>query len=168
MLFRSYAPEEQYRSRGKQGPWSDVYALTATIYKCITGVTPVESMERMREDTLKSPRELGVSISDAQNTAVMQGMAVYAENRFQSMDVLHAVLYSDESAVKVEPPKTPLETGLPSADIGDTGRIDTKLPYVDSANKKTILIGAAAVCGILLIAVCAALISKRPDRKSDV
>ncbi len=170
MLKPGYAPEEQYRSRGKQGPWSDVYALTATIYKCITGVTPVESMERMREDTLKSPRELGVSISDAQNTAVMQGMAVYAENRIQNMDVLHAVLYSDESAVKVEPPKTPLETGLPSADIGDTGRIDTKLPYVDSANKKTILIGAAAVCGILLIAVCAALISKRPDHdaKADV
>ena len=93
MLKPGYAPEEQYRSRGKQGPWSDVYALTATIYKCITGVTPVESMERMREDTLKSPRELGVSISDAQNTAVMQGMAVYAENRIQNMDVLHAVLY---------------------------------------------------------------------------
>ena len=105
MLKPGYAPEEQYRSRGKQGPWSDVYALTATIYKCITGVTPVESMERMREDTLKPPKELGVSISDVQNAAVMQGMAVYAENRIQNMDALHTALYSDKSAVKAEPSK---------------------------------------------------------------
>ncbi len=168
MLKPGYAPEEQYRSRGKQGPWSDVYALTATIYKCITGVTPVESMERMREDTLKSPKELGANISDMQNAAIMQGMAVYAENRLQNMDALHTALYSNEGAVKaVEPPKIQTESEPPRPDTPNVSE-NTDSPHsgISSANgvdKKTILIGAAAVCGILLILLCAALIPKKPD-----
>ena len=160
MLKPGYAPEEQYRSHGKQGPWSDVYALTATIYKCITGVTPVESMERMREDTLKSPKELGVDISDAQNEAIMHGMAVYAENRFQNMDALHTALYSNESVMKakaVESPEIQPGSGQSHPDI--------KLPAADGMDQKTMLIGAAVVCGILVIFLCIVFMPKRSDSR---
>lgn len=158
MLKPGYAPEEQYRRRGKQGPWSDVYALTATIYKCITGVTPVESMERMREDILKSPRELGADISDAQNAAIMQGMAVFAEDRIQNMDALHAALYTDGSAVRAEPPGTQSQNR------------QTQVRNTESVNRKPMLIGAAAVCGILAVILCIVLIPKKSDNliKDDV
>jgi len=171
MLKPGYAPEEQYRSRGKQGPWSDVYALTATIYKCITGVTPVESMERMREDILKSPKELGVGISDALDAAIMQAMAVYAENRIQNMDALHTALYSDKSAVKAEPSKVSPPPSVPPENRQTQGKTENtegmKLPGMDSANKKTILIGAAAVCGILLIILCAVLVPKKTGHMAN-
>ena len=164
MLKPGYAPEEQYRSRGKQGPWSDVYALTATIYKCITGVTPAESMERLREDTLKSPKDLGIGISDAQNAAIMQGMAVYAENRFQNMDALHVALYSNEGAMKVVGTlEIQSGSGQSRLDIKDAENQDKKSPGTYVIDQRTILIAAAVVCGIFLICLCAVFMPKKPD-----
>ncbi|MBP0974012.1 MAG: leucine-rich repeat domain-containing protein [Oscillospiraceae bacterium] len=83
-----YAPEEQYRTKGEQGPWTDVYALCATLYRCITGRVPDDAADRLREDTLKRPSELGIEISPAFEEALMMGMAVYAEDRFQSIQAL--------------------------------------------------------------------------------
>ena len=93
MLKPGYAPEEQYRTKGKQGPWSDVYAFAATIYKCITGITPPESMERLRQDELKTPTELGIPINPQIENALLKGMEVYAEKRYQSMTEFKSAIY---------------------------------------------------------------------------
>jgi len=45
-----YAPPEQYSSRGKQGPYSDLYGLSATVYQLMSGHAPEESPVR-REAT---------------------------------------------------------------------------------------------------------------------
>ena len=99
MLKPGYAPEEQYRTKGKQGPWSDVYALCATMYRCITGVVPIESMERLRKDELKKPSELGIDINPKLEEVLLKGMAVYSEDRYQSMAELlkDLTLYADET-----------------------------------------------------------------------
>lgn len=165
MLKPGYAPEEQYRSRGKQGPWSDVYALAATIYKCITGITPVESMERLRNDTLKSPKELGMNITDAQNAAIKIGMAVYAEQRFQNMDAFYRALYSRNNGSVVEPapaqvppmPAPPVYAPIKQAASGDS------MPLAGSgglSKNAIVIIGAGAVCCLLLIITIIAIIPK--------
>lgn len=88
VLKQGYGPEEQYRRNGRQGPFTDVYALCATIYTCITGRVPIESLDRLQNDTLVPPSRLGADISPAQEAALMHGLAPLAENRCPDMDSL--------------------------------------------------------------------------------
>lgn len=53
-----YAPFEQYSTKGKQGAWSDIYGLAATIYRAISGVKPQDAPDRMLEDNLIPAVEL--------------------------------------------------------------------------------------------------------------
>ncbi len=81
-----YAPEEQYRTRGEQGPWTDVYALCATIYRLTTGRTPTPAPDRVMSDSpLPPPNALGADLTLAQQAAIMKGLAIRGQNRQQSM-----------------------------------------------------------------------------------
>ncbi len=105
VLKQGYAPEEQYRLRGEQGPWTDIYALGVTIYYCLTAQLPPESIQRMYDDTIVPPSKLGAKVSPATEAALMRAMAVFAADRFKNMDELIAALYSgrknDEIAAEV-------------------------------------------------------------------
>lgn len=91
-----YAPEEQYRSRGDQGPWTDVYALAATFYKMITGITPEDAMERSIKDSVKEPSKLGVNIRKSMEAALMNAMNVKIEGRTQSAEDFERELQAAE------------------------------------------------------------------------
>lgn len=93
VLKRGYAPEEQYRAKGNQGPWTDVYALCATIYKMITGVTPQEALERIIEDNVEPLSKYDSSIWPETEYAVMKGLSLRAQERFQTVNELVDALY---------------------------------------------------------------------------
>jgi len=108
MLKPGFAPEEQYRTKGEQGPWTDIYALSATMYRCITGVTPEESVERVRKDNVLPPSAMGIPIDSRQETAMMMGMAVLQDNRFQSVTAIFSAIYGSS------PGNTPTVTNVPT------------------------------------------------------
>ncbi len=97
-----FSPEEQYRSKGMQGPWTDIYALAATMYKAITGEVPPESMDRLAEDQLISPSEMGFDIDQRQEEVLLKAMAVRAEDRYQSIEELYNAFKGDAKKDELE------------------------------------------------------------------
>jgi len=86
ILKEGYAPEEQYRAGGIQGPWTDVYAAAATIYHVITGVRPESALDRLAGSDLRKPSELGIDIDPDGERALMLALSLRAADRFQSME----------------------------------------------------------------------------------
>jgi serine/threonine protein kinase len=102
ILKPGYAPEEQYRSRGIQGPWTDIYAVAATIYHAVTGTMPQESLDRLAVDQLVPPSQLGVAISTTAEQALLKALAVNAENRYKTVGQFRdAIMAGDECSVPV-------------------------------------------------------------------
>ncbi len=93
-----YPAKEQFFKRGEKGPWSDIYALCGTIYYAITGIPPQEALERMMEDTLESPSALGAQITPAQEAALLKGLAIHPQDRWQTMRELIEALSAGDAA----------------------------------------------------------------------
>ena len=92
IVKKGFAPVEQYQSRGSTTS-TDVYALAATIYYCITGKVPMDSAERQCDSApLQPPSVLGADIFPHQEAALMQALNIQQKERFQSVqDFLNAV-----------------------------------------------------------------------------
>ncbi len=105
ILKPGFTPEEQYRSKGVQGPWTDIYAIAATIYRAITGQMPPESLDRLAEDTLVPPSRLGVAIGGNEERALLKAMAVRAEERFQTVTDFQEALLGKSTPLQT--PSTP-------------------------------------------------------------
>lgn len=91
-----FAPWEQYRSNGKQGPWTDVYALSVTVYYALSGKLPPDAPQRKLNDTAVPLGQLCPQLPRHVAEAVMWGMAVEPEDRCQSIPELARLLYPDE------------------------------------------------------------------------
>lgn len=89
-----YSPIEQYVTVGEDyGPWTDIYALGAVLYRCITGAPPIEAPGRVLKDPVQPAVECGAGLySRSLLRVVDQALAVRPEDRFQTVAALREAL----------------------------------------------------------------------------
>src|SRR5579859_2664903 len=88
-----YAPPEQYAANGMTGPWSDVYAIGATLYQLVTGHLPQTAVERITEiEPMPRPRDLIPSLSPLTDQAIMRALDLKPTGRYQSVIELASAL----------------------------------------------------------------------------
>jgi serine/threonine protein kinase/Tfp pilus assembly protein PilF len=103
-----YAPIEQYTTHGKQGPWSDIYGLGATLYQAVTGHAPPEAIARADSDAyiLAGAAARG-TYSGGLLAAIDAALALRREDRPQSVSAFRDIL-GRGSAVR-KPPRPNLD-----------------------------------------------------------
>ena len=97
VIKHGFAPYEQYMRRGRQGPFTDVYAMAATYYYAVTGKIPPDAIERNAGEELAAPRELGVDISEKTEKALFKALEVLAKDRFQTMGEFREAMRDPEA-----------------------------------------------------------------------
>lgn len=96
ILKPGYTPLEQYSRNGKQGPYTDLYAAAATFYRMVTGQKPIPAIERLENDGLIPPSDIGVKMPEQAELGMMVCLNVNAKFRLQSADELIEALDGKE------------------------------------------------------------------------
>lgn len=108
ILKRGFAPQEQYVEKSKQGPWTDVYAIGATLYRSITGVLPdestnrIEAVRRENKDTLIPPKQIVRDVPDYIDQAICRAMALEPTLRFKDVAQFKQALLNKRHFADVE------------------------------------------------------------------
>ena len=168
-----FSPIEQYSKSGKVGPWTDIYAMAATIYYCCTGILPPPATDRTIDDTLAcQPR-----LTQAQFDILADCMRMRPQDRPQRMDTLLQMLTHPQGEAKAEPPKVipeveppkPVETKAAPPKPMETEPVVQKTPPINPEAQPTqpprhdaepkrplskwLIPGVAAVVAVIALAI---------------
>ena len=142
-----FAPYEQ-RYKGSRDPRVDIYCLAASLYYGITGQNPTNSLARkLDNEPLIPPREIISSISDGLNRAILNGMALEAKDRPQSMQSWLEILSYKSSIPNAD---TEIARTIPWVSLTILLLLSSLMGYILTAVNAPFLSWAVAVAGAVL------------------
>lgn len=150
MITPGYAPPEQYSERAKRGPFTDIYALGATMYYLLTGEKPVASTDRSFEELI-APHVLNPKVSSQVSSAVLLALEIKPENRFQDIAEMKGALTTllSKNLKKVSPVKKISSSPTPQEPLTDPVSIDT--PKRTPAPKSNLSLVFFLAFGVLVL-----------------
>lgn len=148
-LYIGYAAPEQYQKCISYGEWTDVYAISAVLYKSLTGTMPPRADLRDAVTPIISPRELNSNITQGISDAIMRGLAYNKKERTLYIKDLIGDLYASTPTVEEQQPVVAKHT-----------YIEEKAVMSNKRNKKSgvpvwlivILITVPIMLGLLFLA----------------
>ncbi len=156
-LFPGYAAIEQCGFEGQQGPWTDIYAFSAVLYRTLIGSTPLEATSRVTNDRLMVPGKFAEQLPAYVINALMNGLQILPEDRTRTVDQLRAELSA--------------APGTSTAAIAYAGKEDA--PYQEpvpsgrkksaSGSKTALIAGLASIAACLVIFAVLSLTVWRED-----
>ncbi len=97
-LFPGFAAVEQYGAAGTQGPWTDIYAFAATIYRTLVGNPPPEAIDRLEDDNMTIPAKIARETPKAVLETLANALQVLPQDRTQNIDSMrHSLSVSSAS-----------------------------------------------------------------------
>ena len=151
-----FSPLEQYIQRGGSGPWTDVYSMAATIYYTLTGKLPPNAIDRLDKDTLSWENAALLALPPQALKALQKAMAVQAQNRTQSMDVLGQGLMGK----KQSPQPQTVPGGQNSGKKPDNSAAEVNRTGEKAKKKRKWIVPVAAACIVACLAVTPLLLRK--------
>lgn len=102
IVTECFAPIEQYEIRSKRGEFTDVYALSATLYNVLTGKRPCPADIREQGTQLVPPIQHEPNLSQQVNDAILQGMAIDSERRTATVQQWLSLLQANSFRSDIE------------------------------------------------------------------
>lgn len=139
VVIPGFAPWEQYYRKGKQGPWTDVYACAATLYFMLTAVTPPDGAQRMVEDDLEALEVLlpGLDVNIA--GAIMKGLSINPELRPQTTGEFQSLLQTD-TPIHIEAERQPQAENPVAKKVTSVGVDRSWIRFIMNAAIKIVVI----------------------------
>lgn len=110
ILKERFAPYEQFEEHGNQGPWTDIYSLSVTIYYALSGILPPRATDRyiawkMQNDPMglaKPIGELCPQLPGHVAQALQKGMAPSMEQRTHTIQEFAQGLFPGQNILGVQ------------------------------------------------------------------
>lgn len=160
-LFPGFSAPEQYSTVSPHGPWTDVYAVCALLYTCVTAAAPPEALIRSNSRPLLPPRERNETVPPRVSQAIIQGLSLSTTERIQNVEELLAkiggpfqkgAVGSDAPTVsmRAQPPSRRPTSTLPRIPM-EAERKQEEKEEKDGGNKRLILWSMGITLPILLV-----------------
>ena len=124
IFSKGYAPIEQYNNQEEQGPWTDIYAFGATMYRTIAGVPPADAIDRSSaisvagRDTYVPAAEIGAGrYSQSLLEAIDSAMKFRRHERPQSISELQAILHGHKGTDSAPAESASVAASVPAPQV---------------------------------------------------
>ncbi len=156
-LFNGYAAIEQYGFDGQQGPWTDIYAFAAVLYRALIGSDPIDATSRVTNDRLMIPGKFAEQLPAYVINGLINALQIYPEDRTRNVEQCRAELSAAPSAaVQWDDNPTqmmPRESSKVPSDFLDRDEDDVRSYAPENGKKKDKKTIAIVVVSLLVIIV---------------